>query len=301
MIMATGDPQPTRLVWAIAVCFAMVLLGACNAQPLVTRPVSGDTYDRVMKTGVIRCSYIVYPPYCMKDPNTGKLSGVFVEAMEQAATNLSLKAEWTEEVGYDSLFQGLETNRHDVFAGGLWPNAERARAGEFTIPIFYSAIRAYGRTDEHRFKNLDGINSSDVTIAVLDGAIEDHIARADYPKAKRFSIPQLTPFSQNLHNIVAHKADLTFAEPGMIDLFLKTNPGTLKELAPDKPVRIFGNAFVVKLGDVRFKNMLNATLDEMVNDGAVDKLLKKYEPGPNVFLRVALPYREDSTRRSVRL
>jgi ABC-type amino acid transport substrate-binding protein len=157
--------------------------------------------------------------------------------------------------------------------------------------MFYSSVKAYGRANETRFmNNLSAINSPKIKIAVIDGAMEDLIARTDFPKATRISLTQLSPFAQNLLNISSGKADVTFAEPGIVSIFLKSNPRALKELAPDMPLRIFGNAYVFKLGEVKFKSMFNTALNEIINNGTVDRLLKKYEPAPGVFLRTALPY-----------
>jgi len=104
-------------------------------------------------------------------------------------------------------------------------------------------------------------------------------------------LTQLSPFSQNLLNIVTKKADVTFAEPGIVDLFLKNNPGSLKELAPKQPLRIFGNCFVFKVGQPEFKDMINTVIEEMLNSGEFDRILKKYEPAPNSVYRVAAPYK----------
>jgi polar amino acid transport system substrate-binding protein len=265
-----------------------VSLASTSCADSSRRQVESSTYDRVMKSGAIRCGYIVYPPYCMKNPNTGKLSGIFVEATEQIGKRLGLKVLWSEEVGYESLFAGLQSNRYDIFAGGLWPSAEREKAGDFSVPLFYSVINAYVRPSETRFANLEDINLPTVKIAVIDGAMEDLIARQDFPKAKRLSLPQLSSFSQNLLNVVTGKADITFAEPGIVSLFLRSNPKSLKQLPLKRPLRMFGNAYVFKLGQKKFENLIDHTIGEILSDGQVEKLLEKYEPAPGVFRRIGL-------------
>jgi len=71
---------------------------------------TNSLYQRVIKSGTIRCGYGMFPPYCMKDPNTGKLSGIFVEILNEAGKNLGLKIDWSEEVGWANIIQGIETN-----------------------------------------------------------------------------------------------------------------------------------------------------------------------------------------------
>ena len=211
--------------------------------------------------------------------------------MEEVGKNSGLKIDWAEQVGYENIFAGLNADRYDVFAGGLWPNSTRAQAGYFSSPVFYSVIRAWGRPNDERFvNNLSSINSPDVRIATIDGAMEDIIAKTDFPKAQRVSLPELSPFTQNLLNITTGKADVTFAEPGIITEFLAKNPGKLKELAPDQPLRIFGNSLVVKLGENQLQQFLDVSLRELLYSGAIDRILRKYEPAPNAFPRVAKPY-----------
>jgi polar amino acid transport system substrate-binding protein len=256
-----------------------------NAAPSLT------VMEKVRTAGRIRASYLIYSPYFRKDPNTGKLSGIFYDVMEAIGKNAGLKIDWVEEVGYENIFSGLDSGRHDVFAGGLWPNSSRAQSGCFSTPVFFSLIKAWGRADDPRFtNNLGAINDPSVRVAMIDGAMEDIIAKTDFPRAQRVSLPQLSPFSQNLLNLTSKKADVTFAEPGIVKEFLATNPGTLRELAPQSPLRTFGNCLVLKKGEVDFKQFLDVAMMEVIYDGTVDRILRQYESEPGVFFRVARPY-----------
>ncbi len=270
----------------------VVSLTGCSTAPGSVGAIQRESaMDRVLRTGKIRCSYLVYSVYFRKDPNTGKLSGIFHDVMEEVGKNSGLKVEWVEQVGYENIFPGLETNRYDVFAGGLWPNASRAKAASFTIPIFYSAITTWGRTADHRFDGgLSTIDSPKVRIATIDGAMEDLIAKTDFANAQRMSLPELSSFEQNLLNVANKKADVTFAEPMVVGEFLKTNPGTLKQIAANQPVRIFGNSLTVRRGEAGLKEFLDLALREIVDNGRVDKIIAKYRVAGDTFYPVAHPY-----------
>lgn len=262
---------------------------------LISLPVQAaekqSAFDRVMASGTIRCSYIVYPPYIIKDANTGALSGIFHDVMEQLGHAADLKIAWTEEVGYDSLFSGLDAGRDDVFCGGLWPGVTRAKAGLFSTPIFYSIITAWARPDDHRFDaDFSAINDPAIRIASIDGAMEDVIAKADFPKASRVSLPELSPFSQNLVNIATGKADVSFIQPSVARDYLAHNPGTLREVAPDRPLRTFGNSLLVGRGEQELKEFLDTGLRELLYSGRVDAILKTYDKDSGTYLRVAKPY-----------
>lgn len=281
---------------ATALCaVAMVLLSGllvqsgCSKSPQQA-PGKISLYERVLKAGKIRCSYCAYPPYCIKDPNTGKFSGIFVDVMEEIGRKLGLKIEWVEEVGWGTIFEGLDSDRYDVHGSGLWQNGTRGKKAFFSAPLFYNAIRIWVRAGDDRLKALADLNSPEVRVAVQDGAIEDLIARSDFPNAQRVSIAQLNPWTDNLLNITSKKADVTFAEPAVILPFLAKNPGTLRELAVGRPIRVFANSYPFKMGETEFKSMIDSAIAEIISEGTMDKILKKYENGPDEYLRVAPPY-----------
>ena len=284
---STLHKQFSPFFLALAVIAALTV-SACN--PSGTPTTKQSVYDRVIASETIRASYANYPPYAIKDPNTGKLSGIFVDVLEEVGKRLGLKVSWVEEVGYGTIFEGLNSDREDIFGAGVWRNSTRGKVGDFSEPLFYNVINAYGRVDESRFANLDAVNNANVKISTQDGAIDDIIAKSDYPNAQRVSVSQLNPWSDVLLNIVSKKADLTFAEPAAINLYLDKNPGTLKNLAPDHPLRVFANAYAFKLGEPAFKSMINSALEEIANDGTLERILRKYEKHPGEFYRLAPLY-----------
>ncbi len=240
--------------------------------------------NRIVRTNTIRCGYLLYSSYFRKDPNTGKFSGLFYDIMEQVGKNSGLKIEWTEEVGYENIFPALESGRFDVFASGLWSNASRAKAAAFSMPVCFSPITAWCRTADSRFdQNIMNINSPSIKIAAIDGAMEDILAKSLFPNAARVSLPELSPFSQNLLNISTKKADVSFAEPMVVHEFLATNPGTLKQINAKSPLRIFGNSLVVKRSDTELKTFLDTAIQELINSSQMDTILAKYNQQGTTF------------------
>lgn len=273
---------------ALAVVSTGLTTSACTNQP--TQAAHESVYARVLKSGTIRASYADYPPYAIKDAKTGQLSGIYVDTLNEVGKRLNLKVKWAEEVGWGAIFESLNSNRVDIFGAGIWRNATRGKVGDFSSPLIYNVIKVYGRPDGKTFASTDDINKPDVRIATLDGAIEDVIAKSDYPAAQKVSVPQLNPWSDVLLNITSKKADLTFAEPAAVNLYLEKNPGTLVELFPDQPIRVFANAYAFKLGEPEFKAMIDSAIQEMQSDGTIERIIRKYEKRPGEYLRVTPPY-----------
>ncbi len=260
----------------------------------VNSPVSKENvYDRVLQSGKIRCGYVIYWPGVIKDPNSGKLSGVHVEAMEAIGEKLGLKIDWAEEVGWGSMIEGLQANRYDVVGSGVWANASRGKYAAFSTPFYYSGANAYCRINDHRFdKDLKAINSADIKIATIDGEMSDVIARAQFPKAKRISLPEMASISQAFLAVDTNKADVFFEDPASAYEYEKNNPGRLRNIARNKPLRVFGVTIMFKKGEVELQGMFDKAIDELVFSGAMDQIIEKYESKPGQFYyRRANPYK----------
>lgn len=249
-----------------------------------------DLLSEILDRGEIRVGYVVYPPGMIKDPNTGELSGIFHDALEEAGQNLGLEINWVEEVGWGTMIEGLNTGRYDMIGSNVWPNSSRAKNVDFTIPLNYSAVGAYTRTGDNRFANLNDINNSNVTIATIDGEMSSFIAQDTFPNAETISLPQDTQVSQLLLNLTTNKADVTFVETAIAEEFLANNPGSVQNIVPNNPVRSFGNTMLVPKDQYAFKTMINTALEELLNNGRIGVLIDKYEKYPGSFYRVDRPY-----------
>lgn len=267
-------------------------LCGCNTNASHQASSEQSVYDRVMKQGKIRCGYVLYTPGCIKDPNTGKLSGIGIDTIELVAKNLGLEVEWSEEVGWGSMIEGLLTNRYDMIATPVWTNANRARQVDFSKSLFYSPIFAYTKKGDKRFSgvSLEKLNSPNFLVATVDGETAEIIAREDFSQAKKVSLPQLSDLSQLLLTVSSGKADFTFMEPASAAGFIAHNANSVEILKTARPVRIFPNCWMFKRGQMEFKSMIDTALDQLINSGAEEKIIHKYEPVPNSLYLDALPY-----------
>jgi polar amino acid transport system substrate-binding protein len=276
----------------LAISSASLLLSSCSIAPKNTTDQGKQSlYDRVIQSGKIRCGYVIDPPGCIKDPNTGKLSGIGIEAVELIGKKLGLVIDWTEEVGWGTMLEGLQTGRYDMVATPIWTNANRAKIVAFSEPLYFSPIFVYAKKGDHRFVgHLEKIDLPSVKIATVDGDTGQVIADADYPKAGRLSSPQMTDLSHNLLSVATGKADVAFADPTLSVRYVINNPNSVENISRVHPVRVFPNCLSFARGEFEFKAMFDTVLQEVMNSGAMDKIISKYEAAPNVVYRAALPY-----------
>ncbi len=260
-------------------------------------PAKRSTYERVLASGVIKAGYMPYPPGCIKDPNSGRLSGIHVEVLEKAAKAMGFRVEWVEASGWGSIVEDVKSGRVDMIGSPVWANSTRGRLTAFSHALFWSGICAYVRADDTRFDGrLASIDDPKVRIATIDGEMSDIVARSDYPHAARVSLPQNSDNSMILESVAAGRADVVFVEPYIAQLYLRNKPDVLKNITPSSPVRIFPNSMMVPIDDPAFLLMINTALDELANSGEIDRLLLKYVPDRGAFFPNARPYGVDGGR-----
>ena len=251
---------------------------------------AGEVFDRVMESGKIRCAYATWPPLMDQDVNSGVLKGTSYDLMNAIGEKLDLEVEWTEEVNWGNIIEGLVTKRYDMFCTGLGQNAPRSKRMDWTDPFLYVALYGIVRQDETRFSSSKDFNSKDISISVLEGEASAITARQNFPEAQFVAIPQLAEFPQVLQDVVLKKVDVTVVEKPSFVSFEKNNPGKLKILEPKNPISVLPIALGLPQGDMEFKVMMNTTLGEVMNDGTFEKLLDKHPETRDVFLMTSKPY-----------
>lgn len=250
-----------------------------------------SAYDRVMRTGVLHCGYIVYPPETIKDPNTGKLSGTVIDTTEALGKQLGLKIDWTEEVPFANLFAGLKSGRIDALCAGLFESPARAREALFTIPSNYGVTYVFTRVGDTRFDNgFSSIDDPKIKIATIDGELGQSIATEQFPRASQTALPQMSDVSMVLETVATKKADVAFLQKGPAKGFLKNNPGKVR-IAGKEPLRAFPAPLIaVRPDETSLKFLLDAGIRTLLLNGTVEKILRRYDPELDSYLLVAKPY-----------
>jgi ABC-type amino acid transport substrate-binding protein len=256
------------------------------------QPVKETVYDRVMRTGTIRCGYVVFDPFVIKDPNTGEMSGIFHDYMEALGKKLSLKIDWSYEYNFATFLTDMNAGKYDLECAGGWPNATRGKYAEYTHPIFYLPLHVYVREGVTKYdNNLQSLNNPDKKFVGIDGEWAVFVHDSTFPKSKLDSLPSMTPLSQIFEEVAANKADALVTDSVFASELMAKRPGLIRQVI-SSPLTVIPNNLSVPAGEFRFLNMLNTATDELINDGTIERILQKYDLPPDRALRPALPYKE---------
>ncbi len=236
-----------------------------------------SAFERVMRTGEIRCGYIPWPGHIEVDPNTAKKSGMIINIMDAIAEELELKIVWAEEVGWGNFAEGLKTNRYDALCSAVWKSGVRAKMGLLTRTLFYEGMTGVARSDDNRFdESLDKLNSPDATVAVIDGDITQAIRKKQFPKSKELALPSDIDSGGYILSVVTEKADVTFVGVKILENYNKNNDKKLKKILGGKPVRMFPDSMAVQSGEHDLKAMLDAAIETLQVSGDMKRILQPY-------------------------
>lgn len=266
----------SALVAAVVAWLVMAMVGT-DGSPAAQRE---SVAKRVMRTGVIRCGYVVWPPQLLVDANSGEKSGFAYDFMNALAKELDVKVEWTEEVGWGNFGEGLETGRYDLMCAPVWQSGARAKAALLTRPIAYEAMQVWKLEGDRRFAKVADLNAADVRTAVIDGDITQAVRRAVFPKAQEVALAASVDPAQLLMSVPLKKADVVFSGLIPVSDYNANNP-TAKLVAVDAqtPVRLFGEVLAVRKDAHDFKAMLDSTIAAMYLDGSAARIVAPYQPG----------------------
>ncbi len=273
----------------LSVALPTAAVTAAATRPSTYTLTTKDSAERILDTRKMRCSYVVYPPAIMKDPNTGKLSGMFYDLTQKLGEIADIEMEWVGETTYGTLPTDLQQQKFDLFAGGLWPRADQAKAINFSLPAFYSGLGIYVRSDDHRFDgNPAKLNAPNYRIATIDGEMSQVVQQSDFAKTSVLSLPDTSDQTMLAESVATRKADATMLETAVANLYLQQNPGKLRSLTKTQPIRIYENTWGFDHRDQRIKAVMDTAVKEMLYSGFVDKVLADYQQLDN-FYRVRSP------------
>ena len=91
-------------------------------------------------------------------------------------------------------------------------------------------------------------------------------------------------------NVATGKADITFTDVYTARKFMASNPGKLQQVKLAEPVRVIPNTLSVNKGETALRDSLNSGTEQLLNEGMIEDIIRKYESQPGTLLRIAKPY-----------
>jgi tRNA-dependent cyclodipeptide synthase len=240
---------------------------------------SATALKRVEKSGILRVAFTNYPPALIYDRERDIFSGIFYEILVSIAAKRGWQIRWSEETGYGVIVDGLENNRFDIFGSTVWPTPERKERAAFSLSLYTSHAYPWALSN---FPYEERKNDPTLRIVVKENDISHSIATADFPHARLVYVPQLADPQELLEFVAAGKGDITFVEKFLAEEYMKQKGKLLVPVSND-PIRIYENTFIFNKDDTSLRDAFNAEILEMLKNGEIAALIKKYTGSENTF------------------
>ncbi len=247
-----------------------------------SRPSQETAFERVVRTGTLRCGYAIATPWFFIDPKTGEKKGYDYDMTMALAKKMGVQVEWAEETGWGIAEQGLVNNRYDMVCGSVCIDPARNREAFFSTPIKHAPILPLVRANDHRYDaGLSTLDASPVRIGVKSGHVFEYIAKEMFPKATLVYANDISDDTDFLLMLTTNKIDIAFAGKITADLYEKQNPGKVRVLP--FPARYCDGAFMLPLGDSNLKQMVDNALLELNTSGKMKEISKRFMPDDPLY------------------
>lgn len=212
-----------------------------------------------------------YAPYEFHKNIDGKdtIVGFDIEIAKAIAADLGVKLE-IKDMGFDGLLAALNANNVDFVISGMTPNEERRKSVDFSKSYYIAEQIILVRADDKdKYKSMDELKKA--TIGVQTGSIQEALAKDQLAGAKLKSIGKIPDLILELKN---KKVDALVMEAPVANGYVKKNPDlTISAVKPKADDA--SSAIAVKKGNADFLAEIDKTLDRLIKDKTIDKLVSE--------------------------
>ena len=242
--------------------------------------VSESAYARVLRTGTLRCGYMVWPPHIVKDVNTGKLSGLSYDLIEAVAHTLNLKVEWSAEYSIGQQVEALKSGRADALClDGPWTRSAMPYL-TYTTPYWFTPNYIYMREGSvlASANYLKQLNTETRTFSALDGDSSLDLVQALLPQAHLLTLPGSAEPALILENVVTGKSDAVITDPITISHFNQGRPVKLQAAGDGSSVAVFPVFISLLPDETQLADMLSRAINFANETGQIRQIIQAYDP-----------------------
>jgi polar amino acid transport system substrate-binding protein len=257
------------------------LVAACGGE--TTTPGGGGRLEQLKSQGSIKVGIAGEEPYAYLEG--GELTGMDPSVQKAIWKNVGIDDVRAVQVDFDGLIPGLNANRFDVVAAGMFITPERCGQAAFSDPM-YCAPNAFlvAPGNPENITDFKSVADAGIKLGVLGGAVEGIYAEES-------GVP-----SKNVVEMPSQRDALLQLQQGRIGAFgltsitlkdmLKKNPDANVELTkPFTPVidgkeQLGCGGAVFRKQDTDLREAFNKELASLKQSGELQKIIEPFGFGP---------------------
>lgn len=221
---------------------------------------------KVKKDGKLRVGYAQTVPWFQKDAKSGKLEGIYCDAVERLAKEIEVQIEYVE-VEFVNATVGLRKGDYDLFASSLFYTLPRALVASYVGPLWSKGRLVLTHRDfAGRFKSAADFNNPEVTWSINVGSAEENWVKTNFPRAK--IITTSGNIALSLEPVRTKKAHLYASGEENVRIVAAKNKWA--HIVDEKhPIGLNANTWAIRYNDPDWQNFLDFWTRNVANSGWV--------------------------------
>lgn len=262
-------------VQALLAALVAAVVGLAGVAPAAAQE---TILQRVNRTKTIKAAYIPYPPFVLVDPSTKKVSGYFIEMMDEIVSRMGpgFKIEY-EETTWGTMVVGVQSGKFDVVVSGIFSTIPRLLQVSFSRPVMLVGLSAVARKGDDRFKSAEDLKKDGLVVAVTAGEVGHSYAQGTLPKAKLI-VMDTPDITRPMLEVVTGRADVGIADSMSVFNFVQAHKDKTVNLFAEKPLYLWGTGVMLPR-DAQWKDFIDQSISFLEFSGILDRLEAKYKKG----------------------
>jgi len=239
---------------------------------LLLQPASARSLDEIRASGTLNVvTTASSPPHGFRNPASNQLEGIMVDVATGVAKHMQAKIAYTE-VPFAGLIPTLTSGRADVMSGPLFITEERAKAVDFSAPVYEwgEGVVVSDKADKPytRFEDMQGKR-----VGVLVDSVQFNMLK-DMKGTKVSTYPDYVTL---LSDVRAGRIDLGVVDPPSIVYQIKSKGISGVKLDDAyQPQKKWQVGMAVAKGNPALLEAINKALAEMKQDGEMAEIGRKW-------------------------
>lgn len=263
-----------KILWKLALVFTVGLM--VTGLFMTNAMAQEEIWKSVQKKGVLKVGGAAASPYQMRNPETNKWEGVYIEIMQMLADELEVKLEVVDTT-WDNLVSGLITGKWDI-APALNRTVPRSIVVNYSISAHdYQISFVFNRNNEKidkSWKSIGDFDKKGIVFALKGGTAEE---KALSDKIKNAAISRFPGQDEFRLAVATGRADIAVDDADPNSLFAMEHKDWSATVIPEPALARQGVAFgfrkTVPLEQIQTLNIL---LEQLIAKGWVEQRFDEY-------------------------
>lgn len=236
----------------------------------VTAGGSVFSQEKMYKVGITPTAM----PFTFLDPKTNTIQGIMVDIIREISVDAGFKIE-PEAMPFSSLIPSLTSSKIDIISAAMFINPKRQEVIDFSRPILtYGEALIVAKGDSREYSKLEELKGKSIGVQKGTLFVEPIQQLGIFSDVKIYdNIPSI------IADVQAGRIQVGVADAPIAAYYLQQGSYSNARLVKGYvPVMTGSIGIGVRKGENALLSKLNASIDKLKKNGAIDKIISKWAP-----------------------